>query len=241
MYIVTGASSGIGQAIALELLTRGEVVLAVARREGAFTALEHIHSDNLIGVQADVSHQDGIERIYRAASGQPLKGIVHSAGSSIPVGDYASVNPENLVHDMAVHVAAPMALNNRFSNQLEQARIVYIDSYSASDLRVGWCGYSIVKAAAQMAAKAAKVELAPAEIVRVFPGGVRTPLVEAVLDSATDSPTSEIFKALDAAGKLVQPIQVGRFVADILLHATVEQLAARDFWDISNTADNPVR
>ena len=241
MYIVTGASSGIGQAIALELLTRGEMVLAVARREGAFATLEHAHSENLIGVNADVSHPDGIERIHNAATRQPLKGIVHSAGSSVPLGDYASVTPENLVHDMAVHVAAPMALNNRFSNRLEQARIVYIDSYSASDLRVGWCGYSIVKAAAQMAAKAAKAELSAAEIIRVFPGGVRTPLVEAVLDSAADSPTSDIFKALDVAGKLVQPIQVGRFVADILLHATTEQLAARDFWDISNSADNPVR
>lgn len=240
MYIVTGASSGIGQAIALELLTRGEVVLAVARREGAFDALENVHRENLIGVNADVSHQDGIERIYEAATTQPVKGIVHSAGSSIPLAGYASVHPENLVQDMAVHVAAPIALNNRFSNRLEQARIVYIDSYSASELRVGWCGYSIVKAAAQMAAKAAKAEFSAAEIVRVFPGGVRTPLVEAVLNSAIDSPTSDTFKALEAAGKLVQPIQVGRFVADILLNATSEQLVARDFWDISNSADNPV-
>lgn len=239
MFVVTGASSGIGHAVAKELLARGETVLAVARRSNAFTELEKVNSKNLIGVNADVSTADGIERIYQAASNQSLKGLIHSAGSPIPLAGYSSIDTENMVHDMAVHVAAPIALNTRLSERLKNARILYIDSYSASELRVGWCGYSIVKAAAQMAAKAAKAELAPTEVIRVFPGGVRTPLVEAVLNAKESSPTADAFKAIDAAGNMAEPDEVGRYIADILLKATGQQLAAREFWDIGNSLDNP--
>lgn len=236
MYLVTGASSGIGYAVACELLERGFPVVTVARRPMVGAALS-LCGDNHTSVEADVTTQSGLKAIASAIAGRSLLGVVHAAGSSIKLSNYGQLNSDDLVQDMAVHVAAPIAINNLLSQQLSNARIVYIDSYSANAPRVGWTGYSIVKAAAQMAAKSAAAEISHAQVIRVFPGGVRTPLVEAVLNSDSTSPTALAFRKIDAEGDIVEPEAIGRFVSDILALASDDQLALREFWDFSHSAD----
>jgi NAD(P)-dependent dehydrogenase (short-subunit alcohol dehydrogenase family) len=236
MYIVTGASSGIGQAVACELLERGHAVVTVARRSMRSEVLSRC-VERHIAIEADVSTQHGLDAIATAVAGRSLQGVVHAAGSPVPLANYEQLNSDSMIRDMAVHVAAPIALNNLLSQQLCDARIVFIDSYSANAPRVGWAGYSIVKAAAQMAAKSALAEISYAQVVRVFPGGVRTALVEAVLNSDSTSATALAFRKLDAEGAIVEPEAIGQFIVDILVIATDDQLAAREFWDFSRSAD----
>ena len=236
MYLVTGASSGIGRAIACELLERGFSVVTVARRPMAAEVLSRC-GDCHISIEADVTTQRGLDAVVLALAGRSVLGVVHAAGSSIALSDYRQLNSDDLVRDMAVHVAAPIAINNLLSQQLSDARILYIDSYSANAPRVGWTGYSIVKAAAQMAAKSAAAEISHAQVIRVVPGGVRTPLVEAVLQSDSIAATALAFRKLDAEGAIVEPEAISQFVADILVLATDDQLNEREFWDFSNPAD----
>jgi len=89
-----------------------------------------------------------------------------------------------------------------------------------------------------MAARSAAEELQGVRVVRIFPGAVRTALVESVLNANDKSPTSEIFKALNVAGTIVDPTETGKFIADILLWASDEQLDAREFWDFGNADDH---
>jgi benzil reductase ((S)-benzoin forming) len=236
MYLVTGASSGIGGAVACELLERGFFVLAVARRPMA-SAVSSQYGDRLISIKADVATESGLNTITSAIAGRLLQGVVHAAGSSIALSSYAHLNSDDMNRDMSVHVSAPIAINNLLAPQLSGARIIYIDSYSANGPRVGWSGYSIVKAAAQMAAKCAAAEMSHARVIRVFPGGVKTPLVEAVLNSDSSSPTALEFRKLDAKGAIVEPELIGRYVADILERATEDQLEAREYWNFNNSAD----
>lgn len=236
MYIVTGASSGIGYAIVCELLQRGMCVVSVARRTIANEKI-HQYGSRAISISADVTTDEGLRSIALAVANSPIKGIVHAAGSTIPLTPYESLSVDDLIRDMAVHVLAPVAINNLLQEQLSGSRIIYIDSYSANAPRIGWSGYSIVKAAAQMAARTAKAELTDGHVIRVFPGGVRTPLVEGVLRSTIDSPTSIAFKKLNVEGKILEPEVVGLYIADVLLNATEQQLESREYWDFNNPED----
>ncbi|MFT5044895.1 MAG: benzil reductase ((S)-benzoin forming) [Porticoccaceae bacterium] len=236
MYLVTGASSGIGRSVACELLKRGFSVASVARRSMSSSVLSQ-YGKQVISINADVTTESGLNTIASVLTGRLVHGVVHAAGSHIALASYAHLNSESMNRDMSVHVSAPIAINNRLAQQLEGVRIIYIDSYSANAPRVGWSGYSIVKAAAQMAAKSGVAEMSHTRIIRGFPGGVKMPLVEAVLNSEFTSTTALAFRELDAKGDIVEPAGIGRYITDILVLATDQQLEVREFWDFNNPAD----
>lgn len=235
MFIVTGASSGIGRGTAAALARRGIDVLTVARRAELLTELQRDNGSNIRPIVADLSTESGInELLARAETYGHVDGIVHAAGSLIPPADYGELRADELTEHFRIHVATPIEINNRLGALLQGSRLVYIDSASASDPRVGWSGYSIVKSAAQLAARAATEELREAQVVRIFPGGVRTQIVQAVLESPNPSPTKTLFTELVDAGTFAEPNAVGDYIARIALDATSEQLAEREFWDFND-------
>jgi len=71
----------------------------------------------------------------------------------------------------------------------------------------------------------------------VFPGGVHTPLIDAVLNSKQRSPAVAEFKKLSSNNQLNDPKIVGEFVANILTSATDSQLDERKYWDINCPED----
>ena len=165
-------------------------------------------------VAADLATPDGREALYRHAPDDvPIESVVHGAGSRVPVQPYGAIDPEGLVEDFRIHVAAVVAVTQHFAARAR--RVVVFDSYSATSPRAGWAGYSIVKAAAQMAARAVSAEIEGPEVLRLYPGAVRTPLLEAMLGSEP-SPARDIYRAMDAAGRVAEPEEIGRWVAEIL-------------------------
>ena len=237
-FIVTGASSGIGFAVAQSLAFRNEDVIAVARNADQLGLLKNSCGERIQIVPADLSTESGrMSVVEKARLIGNLNGIVHSAGSLIKPAEYRHLKSDEIIADLNIHVAVPITLNNTLEDELAGGRILYIDSYSASKLRVGWSGYSIVKAAAQMAARSAAEEITKSKVIRVFPGAVRTPLVETVLSKEQSSPTSDLFKELESKGAILEPTVVGEFIANILVNATDQQLEERELWDISNPND----
>ena len=237
-FVVTGASSGIGNAAAASLASRGHRVIAVARNAARLESLRQAHSELVHNFVADLAETPGQAAVANhVRSSGPIDGIVHSAGSSVALNNYQDLDVDKLLADMKTHVATPIALNNALRHSLIGGRILYIDSYSASSPRVGWAGYSIIKAAAQMAARSAAAEISDATTIRVFPGAVRTPLVDTVLTAKHVSPVVELFRDLESTGKFSEARSIGEFIADILTTASDEQLSARDYWDFNNPDD----
>ena len=237
-FIVTGASSGIGFAVAKSLATRNNDVIAVARSADGLRALKRCCEDRIEILSADLATESGLFLVVeRAHSVGRVDGIVHAAGSLVNPMGYQNLKADKMLADMNIHVAVPVSLNNALEDVLAGGRILFIDSYSAINLRVGWSGYSIVKAAAQMAARAAVEEINRSAVIRVFPGAVRTPLVDAVLSAKQRSPTFDLFTELESNGAISDPDGVGEFIADVLVSASDEQLEEREFWDIGNPDD----
>lgn len=238
-FIVTGASSGIGNAVSLSLASRNHNVLAVARNADRLAALMSHGSDRIQSVPADLSTEAGRSTVVeKAKSIGKIDGIVHAAGSQIVPASYQNLDTDDLLADLNIHVAVPIALNHALEDECAGGRIVYIDSFSANNLRIGWSGYSIVKAAAQMAARSAAEEISNASVIRVFPGAVRTPLVDSVLLSEQSSPTIDLFRGLASSGAISEPDVIGEFIADILITATDQQLKERELWDFGNQNDH---
>ena len=232
-FIVTGASSGIGRATVEELASRGHNVVAVARRRDQLDELAARHS-TVAALPADVTTELGVERVVAAcAAWDRLDGVVHGAASLIDAGGYGAVDPIRLTEHFRVHVAAPIALNQALSATRPPQRIAYLDSYSATTLRRGWEAYSITKAAAQMAARAAAAWGGPL-VIRAFPGAVQTPVLDVVLDSA--GPAALDYRAMLERGEVAQPADTARFVSD-LLEAPEALVASRDSWDYNSAED----
>jgi len=237
-FLVTGASSGIGRAVSSSLARRGNNVIAVARTLHLLESLKQQHKERVHIIAADISTASGRDEIVEYVnSTTSLDGLVHSAGSQVEPMRYQELDVQKILEDMNIHVMTPILINNRLEHALKGGRVLFIDSYSAKSPRTGWAGYSIVKAAAQMAARSAADEINQFKIIRAFPGGVRTPLVDVVLNSKQRSPTVKQFNELNSKGQLNDPEDIGNFIANILLTATDSQLDEREFWDFSDPKD----
>ena len=231
--MVTGASYGIGNAVALDLARRQLPVLAVARTHQPLHDLVRQFPDQITAVTADVSTEDGLKEILTALRPFPrVSGLVQAAGTRVRPEAYLEIDPEELVKHFRVHVAAQIKLIQTITRQAELSRALFIDSYSANEPRDQWGAYSVVKAAAQMAARCASQELAETVCLRVFPGAVSTGVVESVIDSP--SRASEAFLAMRKAGRIASPIAVASFINAILVDAADGLVRDVDAWDYNN-------
>jgi len=178
--VVTGASSGIGRATALQLVREGFVVFAGARKERDLKALASEHA-SIRAVQLDVTDADSIAHAFDvvAASGVPLHALINNAGIALggpiehlPLADLRKQLEVNVIGTIAVTQAAiPLLRQTR-------GRIVAIGSI-ASRFGAPFLGpYCASKAALAMLMDSLRLELAPAGIsVSLFEfAAVKTPI-----------------------------------------------------------------
>ena len=85
MFVITGGGSGIGQALARMLATRGCEVLVVGRRYRLLTQLAS-ESSKITAFKADVACVEGRDALVHALRDVPsIQGLVHNAGVIEPI------------------------------------------------------------------------------------------------------------------------------------------------------------
>jgi len=183
--LVTGCSSGIGAALALEFRRRGHRVYATARRRETLTPLE---AQGLEALTLDVNDDTSVEAALatiRRDVGQ-LDVLVNNAGFS-QVGAAIDLTREDLRRQYETNVIAPVALTGRVVPLL---RAAVARSGHATVANVGsivglfttpFAGaYCSSKAALHSLTDALRMELAPfgIRVVSVQPGGVRSSFAE---------------------------------------------------------------
>ena len=80
LYVVTGATSGFGKAIALRLLEEGATVIINARGEEKLAAMAKKHPQNLETINGDITTDAVISRLKMQIGERPLSGLVINAG-----------------------------------------------------------------------------------------------------------------------------------------------------------------
>jgi NAD(P)-dependent dehydrogenase (short-subunit alcohol dehydrogenase family) len=168
--LVTGASSGIGQACAVRLAQNGWRVLAGVRRAG--DAPEGTEE-----VLLDVTDAEQIRDAAGLVDG--LDGLVNNAGIAL-AAPLEFVPPEELRHQLEVNVIGQVAVTQAFLPALRRAkgRIVFMGSIAGRSALPFLGPYAASKHGLEAIADSLRLELRPfgIHVSIVEPGTIKTPI-----------------------------------------------------------------
>ncbi len=177
--IITGASSGIGAALARELVRRGYVVVLLARRLELLDDLASELKPNAIAVQCDVTDATAVKRAADAHA--PYDLAIANAGISVPtyatsfkLADAEAIMRVNVFGMFYLFDAViPSMLERRSGRFAGIASIAGLRGLPSSSV------YSASKAAMQAFLEASRGELAEhgVGVTTVNPGFVDTPII----------------------------------------------------------------
>jgi NAD(P)-dependent dehydrogenase (short-subunit alcohol dehydrogenase family) len=178
--IVTGASSGIGEATARHLRDLGFSVLAGVRRD---EDAERLRDQGLTPMRLDVSVPEQIAAARAEVGGQPLAGLVNNAGISRS-GPLEFVSVEDFRQQLDVNVIGQLAVTQAFIDALRAGggRIVNVGSISGLLATPITGSYVTSKFALEGMTDVLRRELLQQgiKVVMVEPGGVKTPLLNKI-------------------------------------------------------------
>lgn len=199
--LVTGVSSGIGAAIALELLESGYQVTGLSRRR---PEMPEVHAESFEWVQTDLGDLDSLETLAKSL---PVPRVfVHAAGF-MQTGALGELDQQDLAGMLAVHVQAPSVLLNAVAPAMEHgARVVLIGSRTMTGV-AGKSQYSATKSALTGLSRSWAIELAERSITCnvVAPGPTNTPMM-------VDPRRASVPPIVPPLGALVDPRDVAALV-----------------------------
>ena len=181
--MVTGASSGIGQAAARTLRERGWDVVGVARRADRLAELEA--DTGVVAFAADLTNAADVDALaeWLAASGD-VHALVHVAGGARGADRVEDGRVEDWQWMFDVNVLSAQRLVAALLPQLRAAAVsdghadtLFVTSTAAQSAYAGGAGYNAAKAGEAMIAHALRLELngEPIRVIEVAPGMVYTP------------------------------------------------------------------
>lgn len=182
--LITGASRGIGRAVALRYAAEGAHVIALARTVGALEELDdEIKSLGATAtlVPLDLRDFDAIDRMGAAIYERwgRLDILVGNAGSLGVLTPLAHLTPQVFAEALEVNVTANWRLIRSMDPLLrvaEAGRAIFVTSGLARKIRAYWGAYALTKAALEAMVKtyADELEITRAKANLISPGPTRT-------------------------------------------------------------------
>ncbi|MDX5365974.1 MAG: SDR family oxidoreductase [Alphaproteobacteria bacterium] len=193
--VVTGVSTGIGNAAARVLAKKGFRVFGSVRKEADAAALKKDLGESFVPLVFDVTDEAGIARaaaqVREALKGEKLAGLVNNAGIAVS-GPLIDLDPDEFRKQMEVNVTGPFLVTQAFAPLLgtdlalkgEPGRIVNISSVAGIRAMPFLGPYAASKFALEGFSEALRRELMMfgIDVVVIGPGPVKT----AILDKAEE-------------------------------------------------------
>lgn len=234
LALITGATGGIGRAIAFTLADAGWAIAAATSRPGpaldALVAELQARGTRATGLAADLTDPNACIRLVDQAQafGGDLHTLVSNAGASGP-GALATLDVADWDRSFALNCRATWLLARAARPALARTRgsVVAIASMSGLHPHPGYGAYSPAKAALVMLCRQLAQEWAAdgLRVNAVCPGMIRTPLTEAVY---RDDATKARREALVPAGRIGTPEDVAAavryLVSDAAAYVTGQSL-----------------
>jgi len=210
--LLTGASRGLGRALAEQLATRGTRVALVAREAGPL--------DDVVGgirarggtahaIVGDIADKQAIHRIAGQASGLvgDLDLLVHNASTlgPTPLRLLLDTECEDLARVLETNLVGPFRLTKVIAGAMAlrgAGTIVHISSDAAVEAYPTWGAYSISKAAQDHLSRVLAAELAGTgvRVLAVDPGEMDTKMHA---DAVPDADRAALQRPAEVAAKLL--------------------------------------
>ncbi|HSW13006.1 MAG TPA: SDR family oxidoreductase [Solimonas sp.] len=175
--LITGCSTGIGRALALEFHRRGHRVWATARK---LSTLEPLREQGISVAELDVDSAGSIAALAAQlqAAGIAIDMLVNNAGYGA-MGPLVELPVEEIRQQFETNVVGLMAVTQAFAPgmmQRRRGRIVNIGSVSGILVTPFAGAYCASKAAVHALSDALRMELAPfgVEVITVQPGAIES-------------------------------------------------------------------
>lgn len=188
--LITGATQGLGRALAGALAARGWDLVVTARNASRLaetvSALRG-HGHDVVGLAGDVSdavHRDEVAHVVTEIAGtHGLDLLVHNASTlgPVPLRPLRDLSAEDLAAVLSVNVVAPHALTRSLLPTLEAARgtLLSISSDAGVEHYETWGGYGASKAALDHLTLTVATETPTIRAYAVDPGDMRTAMHQA--------------------------------------------------------------
>jgi NAD(P)-dependent dehydrogenase (short-subunit alcohol dehydrogenase family) len=216
--LVTGASTGIGRACALELDEWGYRVFAGVRKQKDANALKKAGSDRLTPITIDVTKERSVanakQKVQRAVGKDGLVGLVNNAGVG-GGGPVEFVSIDDFRNTIEVNLIGQVAVTQAFLPLIRKAQgtIVFIASIGGRIANPFMSPYSASKFGIEALGDALRREVSPwgIDVVVVEPGSIATEIWEKGAETAerarAEAPPAakKLYgEQMDRFGKLVE-------------------------------------
>ena len=186
--LVTGASSGIGAEFARQLAAAGLAVVAVARRAQLLQALADeigTTGGRCEVLVADLTKAGDRHRVGEVFARPDVAMLVNNAGASTH-GEFVQVSAAQVESTVTLNVTAMVELSKQAADAFAargQGAILNVSSTAAFKPMAGLVVYGATKAFVKELSLGLRLEVSPrgVDVCVVFPGPVRTPLIESAL------------------------------------------------------------
>jgi benzil reductase ((S)-benzoin forming) len=233
LVFITGASSGIGLAMARSVPYPGARVIDISRRGAA--GIEHFPAD-----LADPASWPGVAQLFATEladfSGERAV-LVHSAGTLEPIGFAGEVDGASYARQVLLNAAAPQVLGDAFVRAAAACEapctLLFVGSGAANSVYEGWSAYGAGKAAVDQWVRTVGAEQkrrgGRCRVLCVAPGVIETAMQEQIRGMTEEAfPSVERFRELHRAGALRDPADAARDLWSLVVKDTFPNGAVLD-------------
>jgi len=219
VFLVTGASKGLGRSIALAIAKSGATVIALARSSSELKEIEtklKTISDDSVAVSCDLSKSADISNAseFILSKFDHISGIVHNAGIINPIGNMLDTPRDDWELTLKVNLLGVQDLTRSLDDAIggeKHTRVTTISSGAAQRSLHGWSAYCVSKAGLDMWTNCLAEEGSSENIsaLAIAPGIVDTAMQEEIRSADESSfPLLQNFKDYYVNGELSKPDDV---------------------------------
>jgi NADP-dependent 3-hydroxy acid dehydrogenase YdfG len=233
--VITGASSGIGEATGCALAADGYRLALLARRADRVEALAAEIGNGALAIEADVTDRDSIvaaaERVERELGGTDI--LVNNAGVML-LAPFSSDQKAEIRQMVETNLLGAMTATEVFLDQLRNGGgdLVNISSVAGRTARAGNAVYAATKWGLGGWSEALRQELQPdVRVIVIEPGAVATELTDHITDADAKQSAEELYEEVAITAEDIAEViafAVGRprrmTLNEILIRPTAQAL-----------------
>jgi NADP-dependent 3-hydroxy acid dehydrogenase YdfG len=228
--LVTGASSGIGEATVRALRADGWTVFAVARRAERLAALES--GTGAVAIPADIAEDDDVSRLLaQVTDAGGIDTLINIAGGARGADRVGDASTEDWEWMYRVNVLGTMKLTRAFLPMLRangEGTVLNLTSTAGLDAYEGGGGYNAAKFAQHAMTNALRLEEVEnnVRVIEVAPGLVQTE--EFALNRLGDAQAADkVYRGVEKPLTAEDVADVVRYAVTVPHHVNLDQIVIR--------------